>query len=148
MCRSANLFCLITWAGDELRSSRQDNGKPRQFRMLRGGRSSFEVKRRRKVAKDLLSSCDELEMRGTCVRMCCCVFGRIRNECSVRVWYCINKKKAATSWYTRAPSEGKTWLHQAAVLKGPTGWKSLKKWRLLVCSCVRSPTLELDTRMH
>jgi hypothetical protein len=30
----AKLFCLITWAGDELQSSRYDNGKPRQVRTV------------------------------------------------------------------------------------------------------------------
>jgi hypothetical protein len=52
-------------------------------RFERGGNPSFEVNRRRIIAKYLLSSYDDLEIRGACVPRFCRVFGRIRNECSV-----------------------------------------------------------------
>jgi hypothetical protein len=47
------------------------------------GYTSFEVIRRRIIAKYLISSSDELEMEDACVRIVCCELRRIRNECSL-----------------------------------------------------------------
>jgi hypothetical protein len=54
--------------------------------VLRGGKPSFEAKRRRMIAKYRISSSDELEMRGACFRRVRRELRRIRNECSAAMY--------------------------------------------------------------
>jgi hypothetical protein len=81
-------------------------------------------------------------MRGARVRRCCLVFGRIRNECSVCASTCdsISPHAENKTWH----NQRQAWQPSSIHVKHGTRLT----WSLLVCSCARSPPLELYTQMY
>jgi hypothetical protein len=61
-------------------------------------RPSFEVKRRRIIAKCIICSSPELEMRVAYVHICCSKVHRVRNECCVVVIEARINKWVRSEW--------------------------------------------------